>query len=300
MTDDGLRSVWTRVGGLRLHARASTWPTGPEAPIAVLVHGFVVSSAYMVPTARRLRPRWRVYAPDLPGFGASDHPGRPFTVPGLADALAEWMEVSRIGPATLVGNSLGCQIIVDLAVRHPELVDNLVLAGPTVDPAARSIRQQLGRLLLDAPRERPSLLALHARDWLRAGPAEVLATMRATVADRIELKLPLVAAPTLVVVGSRDPLVPLAWAAEASRLVPRGRLLVVPDAPHALNYSAPAALVRAMNDLADRRTTASSGDAPPLPMSFRGSVGDRGTSTVARTTGAGRPRGGRDSSLRSE
>ena len=244
-----LRSVWTRVGRLRLHARASTWPTEPGAPTAVLVHGFVVSSAYMVPTALRLRPRWRVFAPDLPGFGASDHPGRPPTVPGLADALAGWMTANNLRQATLLGNSLGCQVVVDLALRYPDLAARLVLAGPTVDPAARSVKRQLGRLLVDVPRERPSLLALHARDWLRAGPREILDTMRATVDDRIEEKLPRVGVPTLVVVGGCDPLVPPAWARRAAELLPRGRLVVVPGAPHALNYSAPAALVRAMNQL---------------------------------------------------
>ena len=43
------------------------------------------------------------------------------------------------------------------------------------------------------------------------------------VADRIEEKLPGVAAPALVVVGSRDPLVPRAWAEQATALLPRGR-----------------------------------------------------------------------------
>jgi 2-hydroxy-6-oxonona-2,4-dienedioate hydrolase len=251
--ETGLRSDWSEVGGLAIHARASAWPVAPDAPVAVLVHGYVVSSAYMVPTARRLRPGWRVLAPDLPGFGASDHPARPYDVPELAGALAGWMRRQRLERVTLLGNSLGCQVVVDLAVRYPELVGELVLVGPTVDPAARSVTAQLGRLLRDSPRERPSLLALHARDWLRAGPAGILATIRHAVADRVEQKLPRVAAPTLVVVGARDPLVPRPWAERATGLLPRGRLVVVPGAPHALNYSAPDALVRAMVGAPPRR-----------------------------------------------
>jgi 2-hydroxy-6-oxonona-2,4-dienedioate hydrolase len=241
-----LRSTWSRVGDLTMHARVSDWPATGDAPPVVLVHGFVVSSAYMVPTAWRLRPWRRVLAPDLPGFGASDHPAAPLDVPGLADALAGWLRGQRLGPATLLGNSLGCQVVVDLAVRYPALVADLVLVGPTVDPAARSVPAQLARVLRDSPRERPSLLALHARDWARAGPAQIVATLRHAVADRVERKLPLVAAPTLVVVGERDPVVPRAWAEQVTRLLARGRLVVVPGAPHALNYSAPDALVRAI------------------------------------------------------
>ena len=65
MRETGLRSVWSRVGGLAIHARASAWPVGPDAPVAVLVHGYVVSSAYMVPTAWRLRPGWRFATREL-------------------------------------------------------------------------------------------------------------------------------------------------------------------------------------------------------------------------------------------
>jgi 2-hydroxy-6-oxonona-2,4-dienedioate hydrolase len=66
-------------------------------------------------------------------------------VPELADALAAWMTSLGIGPAVLIGNSLGCQILVELALRHRERVKCLVLQAPTPDPAARSARQQIVR-----------------------------------------------------------------------------------------------------------------------------------------------------------
>lgn len=65
-----LRSEWIRAGGASIHTRVSSEPTlPPEAPPVVLVHGVVISSLYMVPTAERLVPFYRVFAPDLPGFG---------------------------------------------------------------------------------------------------------------------------------------------------------------------------------------------------------------------------------------
>ncbi|MDQ3880940.1 MAG: alpha/beta hydrolase, partial [Chloroflexota bacterium] len=57
-------------------------------------------------------------------------------------------------------------------------------------------------------------------------------------------KLPCVRVPTLVVRGGRDPIVPQAWAEEVARLLPRGRLVVIPGAAHAVNHDAPAALAR--------------------------------------------------------
>jgi 2-hydroxy-6-oxonona-2,4-dienedioate hydrolase len=50
--------------------------------------------------------------------------------------------------------------------------------------------------------------------------------------------------PTLVVRGSRDPIVPQRWAEEATHLLPEGRLVVIPDMPHTLIYNAPRQLAR--------------------------------------------------------
>lgn len=129
-----LESVWTRVGGLRVHARASGGPAPEERTAVVLVHGLIVSSRYMVPTAERLALHRRVFAPDLPGFGRSERPLEPLDVAALADALSDWMGQVGLERATLVGNSMGCQVIADLAVRHPGRVEQAVLQGPTMNP----------------------------------------------------------------------------------------------------------------------------------------------------------------------
>jgi pimeloyl-ACP methyl ester carboxylesterase len=208
----------------------------------VLVHGYAVSSLYFVPLAARLGRELPVYAVDLPGFGRSDKPPRVLDIPELADALLAWMDAVGIGRADLVGNSLGCTILAAVGARHPERVGRLVLVAPTVEPSARSIGKQLLRLLHDATRERPSLTFLQAGDWLRFGPLRLYRLARYAIADRIEDKLPHVAAPTLVVCGERDTVVSRTWAEEVARLLPNGGLTVLPHAPHAINYSAPEAL----------------------------------------------------------
>jgi pimeloyl-ACP methyl ester carboxylesterase len=63
--------------------------------------------------------------------------------------------------------------------------------------------------------------------------------MRVLIRDRIEEKLPHITVPTLVVRGSRDPVVPQSWAAEVARLLPQGRLLVLEGGTHTLNYTDP-------------------------------------------------------------
>lgn len=240
-----LDACWTTVHGLRIFARVGRGaPPRCPGPALVLVHGQVISSLYMVPTARLLAPYFPVFAPDLPGFGRSGKPARVLSVPELADALAAWLEQSGLAPAVLVANSLGCQIVVDLAVRRPELSEALVLTGPTMDRRGRNAPVQIARWLRDWPRERQSLALAHLRDFAHAGPRRALRTFQYALADRIEEKLPRVRAPTLVVRGGRDPIAPQGWCEEVTRRLPCGRLVVIPGAPHCVNYSTPRALAR--------------------------------------------------------
>jgi pimeloyl-ACP methyl ester carboxylesterase len=241
-----LESRWSVVDGCRLHARVSVGSVPADAPAVILVHGLGVASTYMVPTAVRLACEYRVYAPDLPGFGHSDKPPRALDIPELADALVAWMDTAGLERVALIGNSLGCQIIVDAAIRYQARVERLVLQGPTIDRYARTLRQQLGRGLLDVLREHPSQPLVQARDYAKFGLRRSLRTFRYAVRDRIEEKLPLVRVPALVVRGERDPIVSQRWAEDVTHLLPAGRLVVIPGAPHTLNYSTPRAFVRVL------------------------------------------------------
>jgi 2-hydroxy-6-oxonona-2,4-dienedioate hydrolase len=228
----------------RMHTRVYRHPAPEAAAPVVLVHGFVVSSSYMVPAARWLARHYSVHAIDLPGFGESDDPPHTLDVPALADALAGWIDAAGVGPVVLLGNSLGCQVVVDCAVRYPDRVARVVLVGPTVDPAHRSKPEQVKRLLADALREKPSLWAVHLGDWPEAGVRRAWETFDFLMRDRIEDKLPHLGQPALVVRGGNDPIVPERWAEEATALLPDGRLRVIPGASHAVNYDAPLELTR--------------------------------------------------------
>lgn len=241
-----LTSVWTRIPRGSLHALTNLYPPPMQRPVVVLVHGLVISSSYMMPTAERLAPLCRVYAPDLPGYGLSFKPRPILLLPELADALAQWMDALNLARAYFVGNSFGCQVIAHFAVRHPARVERLVLQGPTVDPRSRSIPRQFLKLLINSLREPRGLGRLARKDYARAGLTRVKQTMRLAMADPIEVILPHVRAPALVVRGARDPLVPPHWADQVTQLLPQGELRVIPGAPHTINYSAPLEFVRVM------------------------------------------------------
>lgn len=242
-----LRSVRDDVDGVRIHARVSAVePRADAGPTIVFVHGLGVSTRYMEPTMARLARTHRVAGLDLPGFGRSGSPRRRLALPDLADVLMRWLDVRAIGPAVFVGNSFGCQVIVECAAREPHRALGLVLNAPTMDPAHRTAFGQLARVIADIPRE-PVMLAVHvARDYLRAGPVRLLHTLRSALADHIEEKLPALGMPVLVVCGARDPVVTVRWADEVRQLVGRAApraagatLRVIPHAAHALPFDDP-------------------------------------------------------------
>jgi 2-hydroxy-6-oxonona-2,4-dienedioate hydrolase len=211
-------------------------------PEVVLVHGLVVSSRYLVPTARLLADHCNVAMPDLPGWGRSGAAGRALSIPELADVLAEWMRVTGRRRAVLLGNSMGCQIIVDVAARYPQLVAGLVLVGPTVQPEGRNPVVSALRQLRLMFRESPWLAGIIALDLLDMGPGRAARMSYICLRDPVEQKLPAVIARALVVHGEHDLHVPQRWADEVVRLLPRGRAECVPGAAHAINYSRPEVL----------------------------------------------------------
>jgi 2-hydroxy-6-oxonona-2,4-dienedioate hydrolase len=230
-----MRSMWTTIDGVRIHALA-----GGEGPPVVLIHGYGLSGTYMLPLARALARSCTTYAPDLPGQGKSDPVRESLGISARADVLGGWIDAVGLGRALVVANSFGSQIVTDLAVRRPECVGPLVLIGPTIDPAQRRARRQLAAAMRDSAREPFSLLAIAARDNAQTGLRPLLATARFALRDRIEERLPKLQQPVVVVWGEKDGFVGRAWAERVAALLPRGRLVVVPGEPHAVHYTRPA------------------------------------------------------------
>jgi 2-hydroxy-6-oxonona-2,4-dienedioate hydrolase len=237
-----VNSVWSDVLGSRMHAVV----VGEGAPV-VLVHGFGVSGAYMLPLARALAPSFSAFVPDLPGQGKSTQLRGQVGISQLAAALGAWVEAEGLTRPAFVANSMGCQVVTELAAHRPALVGPTVLIGPTVDPARRAARRQLVSALQASAREPFSLLALMARDDRPPGFRALLSTARSVLADRIEDRLPLIEQPTLVVYGDKDSFLGREWAEQVATLLPQGRLRVVSGEPHAVHYTQPelvAGLVR--------------------------------------------------------
>lgn len=215
-----------------------------KTPSIVMVHGLIVSSLYLVPTAKLLSSLYPVYCPDLPGFGLSENPPEVLDIPQLADNLVDCLDMLGLHQPVMVGNSLGCQIIADLAARYPDRIASAVLVGPTMDPKARNGLAQIGRWLWDWPGERASLALVQLLNFYEAGVKRSYKTFRYALEDRIEDKLPKINVPTLVIRGSKDPVAPQEWCKKVVQLLPQGKLAVIAGGPHVANYTSPEQLSR--------------------------------------------------------
>lgn len=238
-------SLWTEVNSgslsLRIHSLCSREKTADRSRVVILP-GLGASGRTMLPTARLLSPERDVFVVDLPAHGESERPPGPLSLSGFAAITAGWLEALDLKRPVWVGHSFGSQVLVELAIERPDIVDRLVLISPTVDPQARTMASQLARLLLDATREPPDFLRLLGRDYLKIGLRRLREIGRVALRDRVEEKLSSVKAPTLLVRGARDPLVPQRWTEQMEKLLPHAKLVVIPGGTHAVQYQSPVAV----------------------------------------------------------
>lgn len=230
------------VGDDVIHSRETTDAATAGGRRLVLLHGVGATTRYFRPLLQVLDGRVSAEAMDLPGIGPSSSPRPPSDIPAQADAVADWLRTRGHRRTTLVGNSMGAQTAVEVALRHPELTERLVLIGPTMDPAARGAVRQIGRLLVDATVERPSLIGLTLSDTLLTRRRVVVRYFAASLDHHIEERVARLAVPVLVVRGERDPVVPRRWAREVAELAPRGSLAEVRGGAHACHHGRPQAV----------------------------------------------------------
>ena len=254
-----------RVEGRSVHIRRSVGGSG--VPV-VHIHGFAISGAYLMPTARVLAPGRVNVVPDLPGYGRSERRDRVLDIPALAAALLGILDALDIDRAVLVGNSMGCPIGLEVAHEAPERVDRLVLVSPAGGVQNQPLPRALGQLALDVVRENRRMAPVALPDYLRFGPVDGLRLFhQLTLFPSLE-RLLHTPVPTLAVLGGRDPLMPTpSRVREVARLAPEHvTVALVEQAAHAVNFSHPEALAQAIEAWLDGALGA---DGARLPVGVR-------------------------------
>lgn len=243
-----LESKWELTRNGKIHARFCTTASSRDKPSVVLIHGLVISSLYMIPTADRLAASFPVYALDLPGFGRTTKPDHVLSIAELAEALDAWLDTLQLDRIVLVGNSLGCQIICELMVQYSPPVVAIILSGPSIDPYAKTTSQQFVRWLLNWSHEKPVLAVIQAIDFCRAGPLRAWKTFKYAQQHPMRDRLADISVPSLVVRGSEDRIVSHRWAEEVTRRLPKGELIEISGGSHMVNYTSADSFARIISD----------------------------------------------------
>jgi pimeloyl-ACP methyl ester carboxylesterase len=248
-----------------------------EGPPLVLVHGLSGAATNWTELAPLLAKRRRVLIPELPGHGGSEPLPVAPNLNGYADRVRHLAEQEGMLPAPVVGHSLGGSIALRLALRWPEDVSAVVLAGSagiasatrwaqfwiaffgTVRPGRRIAphrrtvaRRGLLRHLIFGywGASDPPALSDRAVEGLLAGPelhTDTISAGRALVRDDPRVDLDGVRCPCLVLWGARDRQVPIDDAFEYTRRL-RARLRVIADCGHLLVAERPDACLHSIED----------------------------------------------------
>jgi len=250
-----------------VHGHEISYRTGGEGPVVLLIHGMAGSSSSWVPVLPDLAPYMTYVAPDLPGHGHSDKWRGDYSLGAYAGFLRDLLAALGHDRATIVGQSLGGGVAMQLAYQHPERCERLVLVcagglGKEVMPVLRGLAapgvgavlpvafqpfyKTVGETLAGWAGKVGLQPSAAVQEMWRAYTSLIdprtrnafLHTLRSVVdvkgqrvsaRDRLYLAQHL---PTMVVWGDHDPVIPVSHAYEARDALPGSRLEIMEGCGH--------------------------------------------------------------------
>lgn len=219
--------VKTSLGTMRVFVSRGRKPDN-----IVLVHGLIVSSSFMRPTAKELAKKHKVFVPDLLGHGKSEVPEKFLTIDDHASSLKEALDRMHVTNPIVVGGSYGCQVAVELA--HRVDVRGLVFVGPNPGGDALS---GICELAMDGLREPPALVLRVLREFAHLGVERCMALLEDMSKYPFQEKLRAITAPTLVITGEHDPFFSPDFLDETAHSLKHSRSICMPDMAHGLPFT---------------------------------------------------------------
>jgi pimeloyl-ACP methyl ester carboxylesterase len=262
-------AVWMMNFDLRhvsIHGHDIGYRMAGEGPALLMIHGIAGSSRAWREVMPTLAHHYTVIAPDLIGHGQSDKPVGDYSLGAYAGGMRDLLGVLGVERATMVGQSFGGGVALQLAYQHPECCERLVLVdsgglGREVSWVLRLMTLPGTELIM--PALFPSLVRERGNDISRmlyrrgvrmgrigemwsayasltksANRQAFVRTIRAVIdpggqtvsaMDRLHLAAQL---PTLIVWGKNDTIIPVSHAHAAHEAIPGSRLEIIDDCGH--------------------------------------------------------------------
>ena len=273
-----------------IHGHHMAYRVEGTGPALLLLHGISGSSRTWRDVFPRLTDRFTVIAPDLMGHGQSEKPVGDYSLGAFASGIRDLLEVLGIDRASVVGQSFGGGVAMQLAYQHPEQCERLVLVDS--GGLGREVNWMLRFLALPGSEYvMPVLFPGFVRDWgdslfrtandrgIRLGRFAEMWSAYASLAeaenrqafarvirsvidpggqtvsamDRLYLSK---AIPTLIIWGDRDAIIPVSHAYAGHDAMPESRLVIIEGVGHFPQIEAPEQFVDALVDFIDSTTPA--------------------------------------------
>lgn len=176
----------------------------------VFLHGWLGSWRYWVPAMEGLSVKYRAYAIDLWGFGASDKSSTRYSIDAYLELLEEFLDQLGVWRTSLVGHALGGVVALLFAARSPERVEQVMGVGVPL------VGADINRPLASLSNNGEALARLVARranfpevnmDAHKADVSAITHSMRSAMACDLRRVLPPLDIPALLLYGGNDPLI---------------------------------------------------------------------------------------------
>jgi 4,5:9,10-diseco-3-hydroxy-5,9,17-trioxoandrosta-1(10),2-diene-4-oate hydrolase len=247
------------------------WVEGDKGSNVVLIHGLGASADIWMHNISAIASGYRVYAPDLVGFGRSDKPDAQYAPSYMAAFINDFMTALNIENASIIGMSLGGGVALEYQLQHPGSVHKLVLVdsaglGREMPLAMRlATAPVMGELMLSPSRAGMAFVLRHLvydpavitddlidlyyeLNFSQGAAKTVLAVLRACatirgarpdVLDPVIKNLGNIKIPTLIIWGREDRLFPVGDACFAREKIPDSYLYILERCGHMPNFERP-------------------------------------------------------------
>jgi pimeloyl-ACP methyl ester carboxylesterase len=268
---------------LTIHGKRLKYRLAGTGPLVLLIHGMAGSATTWKQVMPALSERFTVLAPDLLGHGESDKTEGDYSLGAMASTLRDLIVALGYKRATVVGQSYGGGIAMQLAYQYPERCERLVLVdagglGSEVNPLLRMLTlpgseavllvacappvrrvvETIGRVALRKKLENAAVIPELWRSYASLGDVDArrafLRTLRAVIDPRGQSvsaadKLYLAAGiPTLIIWGAEDRVIPVEHAHAAHAAIPGSWLEIIEGVGHYVHCEAPDRFVEALTE----------------------------------------------------
>jgi 2-hydroxy-6-oxonona-2,4-dienedioate hydrolase len=221
--------------------------------ILILLHGIGASAerwSRVIPTLSRY---YRVIIPDIIGFGYSDKPVVEYTMDFfIDDFFRPFLDNLGISKASIIGSSFGGHVATEFAIRFNHMVEKLVLVSPagmmktstpTLDryimaalyPVYEHVYEAFSEMAYDsadAVNEEIVMDFINRMRLTNAKYAFMSTVLGIRYAPKLKGRLSNIIAPTLLVWGDKDRMIPLQYAREYTDEIPKSELVVIKNCGH--------------------------------------------------------------------